>query len=147
MIDFTIETEIERPVAEVFAYVTDPDKLADWQTNTVSAEIEGGSPLGLGTRLREVHRGPGGKELASLVEVSEYEPERRFSLDVIEGALPVDARIGFEPTAAGTRIAFNVKGQPRGPMRFLAPLLKVALKRQFSEHLANLKRVLEDGGA
>jgi uncharacterized protein YndB with AHSA1/START domain len=37
MIDFTIETEIERPPAEVFAYVTDPTKLATWQTNTVSA--------------------------------------------------------------------------------------------------------------
>ncbi|HET7443644.1 MAG TPA: SRPBCC family protein [Solirubrobacterales bacterium] len=145
MIDFTVETEIERPVAEVFAYVTDPAKLVSWQTNTVSAEIEGEGPLGLGTRLREVHRGPGGKELPSLVEVTEYEPERRFSLDVIEGALPVDARIGFEPTAAGTRVAFNVQAKPRGPMRFLAPLLKIALKRQFKEHLANLKRVLEEG--
>lgn len=39
MIDFTIETEIGRPVSEIFAYVTDPDKLARWQTNTVSAEV------------------------------------------------------------------------------------------------------------
>jgi uncharacterized protein YndB with AHSA1/START domain len=147
MIDFTIETEIERPVGTVFAYATDPGKLSTWQTNTVSAEIEGEGPLGLGTRLREVHRGPGGKELPSLVEVTEYEPDRRFSLDVIEGSLPINARIGFEPTAAGTRVAFNVQGEPRGPMRFLAPLLKIALKRQFREHLANLKRVLEDGAS
>lgn len=147
MIDFTIETEIERPVGEVFAYVTDPTKLASWQTNTVSAEIEGEGPLGLGTRLREVHRGPGGKELPSLVEVTEYEPERRFSLDVVEGALPVDARIGFEPTAAGTRVAFSVHGQPGGAMRLLAPLLKIGLKRQFTQHLASLKRVLEDGSS
>lgn len=143
MIDFTIETEIERPAGEVFAFVTDPGKLASWQTSTVSAEIEGDGPVRLGTRLREVHRGPGGKELPSLVEVTEYEPERRFSLDVIEGALPVNARIGFEPTATGTRVAFNVHGQPGGAMRLLQPLLKIGLKRQFTEHLANLKRVLE----
>ena len=37
MIDFTIDTQIARPVGDVFAYVTDPDKLATWQTNTVSA--------------------------------------------------------------------------------------------------------------
>jgi hypothetical protein len=28
MIDFTIETRIDRPVGEVFAYATDPAKLA-----------------------------------------------------------------------------------------------------------------------
>src|SRR5438046_8263122 len=34
---FTIETEIARPPGEVFAYITDPAKLATWQANTVSA--------------------------------------------------------------------------------------------------------------
>ena len=28
----------------------------------------------VGTRIREVHRGPGGKEFAELVEVIRYEP-------------------------------------------------------------------------
>ena len=79
MIDFTIETEIKRPVAEVFAYVTDPAKLATWQTNTVSAVAEDGAPVHVGTRLREVHRGPGGRQLSSLVEVSELVPDRLFA--------------------------------------------------------------------
>jgi hypothetical protein len=60
-------------VADVFAYVTDPAELPSWQMNTVSAVPDGGEPVGLGTRLREVHRGAGGKELESLVEVSEFE--------------------------------------------------------------------------
>jgi len=38
-------------------------------------------------RLREVHRAPGGKQLASLVEVFEYEPDRVFALRMLEGAL------------------------------------------------------------
>ena len=44
MIDFTVETRIDRPVAEVFAYATDPDKLPSWQTNTVSARREDDGP-------------------------------------------------------------------------------------------------------
>ena len=28
MIDFTVETRIARPVGEVFAYATDPDRLS-----------------------------------------------------------------------------------------------------------------------
>jgi uncharacterized protein YndB with AHSA1/START domain len=63
MIDITVETRIARPVHDVFAYATDPDHLPSWQTNTVSARREDGGPYGVGSRLREVHRAPGGKEL------------------------------------------------------------------------------------
>jgi len=143
VIDFTIETDINRPVAEVFAYVTDPAKLATWQTNTVSAVAEDGAPVHVGTRLREVHRGPGGRQLSSLVEVSELVPDRLFALRTIEGPLPVDARISVEPSESGARLSFNVRGEPTGPLRFLQPGMRMALKRQFREHCATLKRVLE----
>ena len=144
MIDFTIETHIARPVEEVFAYSTDPDRLATWQTNTVSAKREEPGPLRLGSRLREVHRGPGGKEFASLVEVSEYEQDRTFALRVVEGT-PVHARMTFEPAGDGTLVRFNGHGQLTGPMRLAQPLLGRALKRQFTQQVATLKRVLEEG--
>ena len=143
MIDFTIETEIARPVSAVFAYVTDPSKLATWQTSTVSATQEDTGPLGLGTPLREVHRAPGGTELASRVEVSEYEPDRTFALHMLEGALPLDARITFEPTGQGTQIRFRTHGQATGAMRLAQPLLRRSLKRQFARDCATLKHVLE----
>ena len=85
MIDFTVETQIARPVHDVFAYATDPEYLATWQTNTVSATREDDGPYGVGSRLREVHRAPGGKELESIVEVVEYAPDRVFALEVKEG--------------------------------------------------------------
>jgi uncharacterized protein YndB with AHSA1/START domain len=98
MIQLSVQTEIARPPMEVFAYATDPRNLATWQTNTISAVAEDDRPLGLGTRVREVHRAPGGRQLASLVEVSEYEPGRAFALRMLEGALPIHARMTFEPT-------------------------------------------------
>ncbi len=144
MIQFTVETEIARPPTEVFGYVTDPAKLPTWQTNTVSAVAEDEGPLGLGTRLREVHSAPGGKELASLVEVSEYEPNRVFALQMLEGALPIHAKITFEQTERGTRVRFQAHGQSSGAARLAQPLLNLTLKRQFAGYLATLKRVLED---
>jgi uncharacterized protein YndB with AHSA1/START domain len=144
VIEFTVETEIARPVREVFAYVTDPSKLATWQTNTISAVAVQDGPLGIGTRLREVHRAPGGKQLASLVEVSEYDPDRTFALHMIEGALPIDARLIFEPTGLGTRLTFAAHGQPTGPLRLAQPFLRLTLKRQFSGYCAMLKRLLEN---
>jgi uncharacterized protein YndB with AHSA1/START domain len=147
MIDFTIETEIERTPAEVFAYVTDPQKLPTWQTNTVSSIPEGGGPVGLGTRLREIHRAPGGRQLASLVEVSEYEPDRVFALRMLEGPLPLHAHIALEPSARGTRLRFRAHGQPEGTLRLAQPLLSIVLKRQFTRDLATLKQVLEGGAS
>jgi uncharacterized protein YndB with AHSA1/START domain len=147
MIEFAIDTEIDRPVPEVFAHVTDPAKLATWQTNTISVVQEGTGPVSLGTRLREVHRAPGGRQLASLVEVSEYEPDRVFALSVIEGALPIDARLTFEPSERGTRMRFGARGAPTGVMRLAQPLLARTLKAQFAGYCETLKRVLENGPA
>lgn len=145
MIDFTIETEIARPPAGVFAHATDPALLSTWQANTVSAAVEGGGPVALGARLREVHRGPGGRELPSLVEVTAYEPDRRFALKIVEGALPVDADLRFEPLrdGAATRITFRAHGQPTGPLRLLQPVLARTLRKQFATDCARLKEVLE----
>lgn len=144
MIQFTVQTEIARPAAQVFAYVTDPAKLATWQTNTISAVAQDDRPFGLGTQIREVHRAPGGKEFVSLVQVCAYEPDRLFALRMLEGALPIDARITLEPTGLGTRMQLDAHGQPNGPMRLAQPLLRLTLKRQFTGYCATLKRVLED---
>jgi uncharacterized protein YndB with AHSA1/START domain len=143
VIDFTIETDIDRPPAEVFAYITDPGKLATWQTNTVSAEVEGGGPLRLGSRLREVHSAPGGKQLESLVEVSEFEPDSRFGLQMLEGKLLVHGLMTLAPAGSGTRMAFRAYGQPTGVLKLLKPILRSTLKRQFAAHCATLKQQLE----
>jgi hypothetical protein len=103
-----------------------------WQTNTISAVAEDDQPFGLGTRVREVHRAPGGKQLASLVAVSEYEPDRVFAMRMLERALPIHARITFELTELGTRLQLDAHGQPSGPMRLAQPLISLSLKRQFT---------------
>ena len=143
MIDFTVETQIARPVHDVFAYATDPDRLSTWQTNTVSAERQDDGPFGVGSRLREVHRAPGGKELESVVEVVEYEPDRVFALEVREGT-PIHAHLSFDPADGGTHVRFRVHGNVTGPTRIIEPLVGRMLRKQFTQQVATLKRVLED---
>jgi uncharacterized protein YndB with AHSA1/START domain len=142
MIDITVETQIARPVHDVFAYATDPEKLSSWQTNTVSATREDDGPYGVGSRLREVHRAPGGKELESVVEVVEYAPDRVFALEVKEGT-PIHAHVMFDPADAGTRVRFRAHGTLSGPARIIEPLVARMLRKQFAQHLETLKQVLE----
>jgi uncharacterized protein YndB with AHSA1/START domain len=141
MIDFTLESRFDRSPADVFDYVSDPERLSTWQTNTVSSVPLTGGPIRVGTQLREVHRAPGGKELVSVVEVSEFEPGSVFALRVVEGT-PVHLRITLDPDGAGTRMRFRAHGQLTGPMRLLQPVLGRTLRRQFAQQLATLERVL-----
>ncbi len=105
---------------------------------------EDDQPLGLGTRVREVHRAPGGKQLASLVEVSEYEPDRLFALRVLQGSLAIHARITLDRTDLGTRLQLDAHGQPSGLIRLVQPVLRRTLRRQFAGYCTTLKQVLEN---
>lgn len=144
MIDFTIETRIGRPPDQVFAYISTPATLNTWQTNTVSAVQEGDGPMRVGTRLREVHRMPGGRETESVVEVAEFDPNRTFGLRVVEGT-PIHGRITLEQLEdGGTLMRFRVYGRPAGLMRALQPLLGVGLRRQFGGYCETLRLKLEN---
>jgi uncharacterized protein YndB with AHSA1/START domain len=144
MFEFTVETEIARPAGEVFAHVTDPAQLTSWQATAVSSVPETPGPLRLGSRLREVHRGPRGRTFDSLVEVVAYEPGRLFALHVVEG-YPIDVRIELAPSGAGTVMRFTAHGEMPGGTSLLEPVVRRALQRQFRADCVRLKRLLERG--
>ena len=123
MIRIEIPVDVARPVRDVFAYVTDLERLGEWQPNVVSVTKQTEGPMGQGTRLREVRRGPFGRNMEAIVEVSAYEPNRRFDLRVASGPLPIDGSHEFHETGAGTRIDFVAQGQPGGLLRLAEPLL------------------------
>jgi hypothetical protein len=99
--------------------------------------------MGLGTKIREVHSAPGGKQIETLVEVVEYEPDRAFGMRIIEG-IPVHGKITLEPSDAGTHFCFRVYSQPTGMMRMAQPIMGAILKWQFNRHCNNLKTVLDN---
>ena len=142
-LEFDVDVEIARRTSEVFDYVTDISKLSEWQPLVTSVEAKPPPPLAKGTVLRET-RHMRGRELTQLVEVAEYERPRRFSLRVLEGPLPVDGELTLEPAnGGGTHLHVHASGRPTGPFRFLAPVLKVFLRREFTNQYERLKQVLE----
>jgi len=137
------QVEIARPVADVFAYVTDPGKLPEWQDTTVSVTNETGGPLGTGTRLREVRRAPFGKTVESLVEVATYEPDTAFALRILDGPLKVDGAYRFAGHDGHTHVDFTAEGDIGGPLKLATPLIRRTLARQFAAYHRRLKEVLE----
>jgi uncharacterized protein YndB with AHSA1/START domain len=131
----------------VFDYLTDPAKVAEWQTAKTSVESLTDGPPRLGSRMRERTKTPGGKEFEQVVEFTEFERPRRVHTHIVEGPYPVDGTWLFEPHGAGTRIHFVAEGQLKGAMRLLGPLAARIIARQFHGYHENLRRNLEAGSS
>jgi uncharacterized protein YndB with AHSA1/START domain len=62
---------VARPPEAVFDEVTDPAKLATWQTSKTAVTPLTEGPPRLGSRVRERTRAPGGREFEQVVEFTE----------------------------------------------------------------------------
>jgi uncharacterized protein YndB with AHSA1/START domain len=143
MISFAFSVDIARPVGDVFAYVTDPDTLPAWQGSDGVVRLTPG-PVRAGTRLREA-RELLGRRVASITEVTAYEPDRAFAVRVLSGPAPVDDGWTFEAIPGGTRVHFSTTGRAPLVLRPLEPLMAAVLERRRRGHHRRLREALEGG--
>jgi uncharacterized protein YndB with AHSA1/START domain len=131
---------IERPVEEVFDYLTDVARLPEWQDSAESVELDG--EVGVGARFREV-RSFMGRRATSTLEVTEHDPPRRFSLHVVEGPIRYAVEHALEDIEGHTRITFVGRGETKRVPRLMRGTVRRMVERQFVKDLQTLKRVLE----
>jgi uncharacterized membrane protein len=134
---FELEVTIERPVAAVFAYVTDVSNLPDWQESAVAAEwIEEGS------RFRE-RRSFLGRTVELELEVTAFEQDRRFDVKALTGPVRFEIRHRFDGADGRTRLRVTAEAALGRAARFAAAMAKRQAERQFRSDLDRLKDVLE----
>jgi uncharacterized membrane protein len=145
MIHLEHEVEIARPVAEVFAYVTDMERLPEWQTTALSGRLES-ERMEKGARIVEVRKVLG-RELQSTMDVTAYEPERRFAVEVADGPVMYRADETFEDAGGRTRVRIVFEGEPAGYFPMSDELVEHQIRRELEEDFRSLKLVLESGAA
>jgi len=134
---FDLEVTIARPVAAVFAYVTDVRNLPEWQDSAIEAEwIE---PQ---RRFRE-RRSFLGRTAETELEVTAFEPERRFDVKAVKGPVKFEIHHSFAADDGGTLLRVSAEAKTGGALRFAAAVAKSQVERQFRSDLDRLKRVLE----
>lgn len=133
---------IDRPPVDVFEYLTNVEKLPEWQSSAVEANAEG--EIGVGTRIRET-RNFLGRRAESTLEVIEYEPGRKFSLRVLTGPLPFEVRHELSPENGGTRLDWVAEADTSRFPKLAVRMMAGTAERQFKADLERLKRVLEGG--
>jgi uncharacterized protein YndB with AHSA1/START domain len=145
-VDVTTEIDIDRPRAEVAAYVADPDNATEWYENIRSIRWESPPPAAVGSRIAFVARFLG-RQLAYTHEVREMIPGERFAMATSQGPFPMETTYTWKDTASGgTRMTLRNRGEPSGFSKVATPMLATALRRANRKDLTRLKAVLEAPG-
>ena len=142
MARFEREIEIDRPPAEVFAYLADLTRVPEWQGSVQEIVPDEDGPLREGSAFTEVRR-VAGRRLESRLEVETLVDGRELTLRVVSGPVPGRVQHVLEPSGGGTRLTL-VGELVGGGLRGLAgPLLERAAKREADADLRRLKSLLE----
>jgi carbon monoxide dehydrogenase subunit G len=146
MTTITQSVTVNRPVAEVWDFISNFENTTRWSRGVLEARQTSDGPLGVGSTLRTVVKAFGRRRTADYL-VTEYEPNRAFAFEVTSGPMTNRARYSVEPAGAGTRLTASGEAEATGPYKLLAPILVSTVKRHSQNDLDNLKRILEASGA
>lgn len=141
----TTSIVIQRPVEDVFAFITDARNHPQWQASSGLQRIQQipDGPVGVGTRITEVWKFMG-MESESTSEVTEYEPSRKYARRSISGGSPIkEGTTTFESVDGGTRVTNVFQVQAGGLFAIAEPLLANNLKHGFEASSVTLKALLE----
>ena len=140
MPSFELTIEIVCPPQEVFAYLTDVSRVPEWQSSARSAEVDGEVREGARIRERRTFMGHG---VNVELEVTGYDPPRRFDVSSRGGPVSYEVHHALERSGDGTRLDVEVGIKLSGMMRLAAQgPLKLA-EREFRADFAYLKELLE----
>ena len=132
---------INRPVAEVFNFVSNGDNTTKWQGG-VEAVIPEGPPNVVGSRYTEVRKFMG-QEMKSTMEITAFEQNARWAARVIKGPVPYEVTATFEDSGGGTKMTTRVEGEPTGFFKIAEGMLKGQLEKSLEEDGQRLKGILE----
>jgi hypothetical protein len=133
---------INRPIEEVFPFVTNPENDHRWMSVAVKAQKLTPGPIRCGTRFRQVARFLG-VPIRATWEITEYEPYRKMSGKVVSGPGRMMGGYAFESVKSGTRVRKFGEIELPGLFNLAGWFLGVLLQQALEMDLNSLKRLLE----
>jgi uncharacterized membrane protein len=142
MINFEHSIEINRPVEVVFDYLIHNENEPQWQAGLLESKKTSEGPAGVGMTGRDVRKFMG-RESITTWEVTQFEPNRLFAFNVIQGPVPFQGAYTFRVDGNGTRVTITAQAEMSGLSRLFEPLITRMGKQQYEADFVTLKRVLE----
>lgn len=144
MIETSTSIEIDRPAADVFAFVSEFPNNPRWQRGQRECRWTSPPPLVVGSTY-EQHARFLGRDLVNAFRVVELEPGRLVRFTSTAGTFPLTITRTVEPLGdSRARFTERVAGDPHGVYRIAEPLLRRLVKRSIKRDFPRLKTLLED---
>lgn len=142
MLHYKTSVDINRPVGQVFAYVTDVEQGSQWGDAVAASWKVTAGPVGVGTIIKEkVKAGPVETELSW--EITAYEPDQLCTYTGESELGRSETSYIFAAQGAGTRLTVEVNTQLTGMMKYFKPVIAFLHKRNRQNSLQTIKANLE----
>src|SRR3989442_13292215 len=119
MVKIEISLHVNRPVAEVFNYLNDPTKMAEWNP-IIEEATPSETPVKVGTRIRTRTRMLG-RKIEGTLEVVEYEPNKRV-VQKSDEPFPFKVINTFQAENGGTRLVSAAEAELGGFFKLSEPI-------------------------
>jgi hypothetical protein len=142
MIKLFSSTLIERPIQQVFDYVSTPENDFQWQDGTLATASLPNNSGTLQTFFRSIGHLMGRRNISTF-EVTDYEPNRKYGFKSLSG--PVHSRTSYTLENVNGRTEIHISIQASAPnfFRITESLLGITMKKHLEEDVARLKEILE----
>jgi uncharacterized membrane protein len=135
--------EIDRPLHEVFSFVSDVSNYPKWMAHALEVRTEAPDHPRQSDRFVVALRSVG-RRFETPYERTSYESDRRYTDRAVGGPIPDHQwHSAFQELPGGTLLTRTVDVESRGLLKLLEPLQKRAAERQLRKDLQTLKDVVE----
>ncbi|MBI5825342.1 MAG: SRPBCC family protein [Chloroflexi bacterium] len=142
MINFDFSILIDRPMKDVFAFVADPNNMAQWNSAVVSLQQVTPGAVGVGAKFKSIGEAMG-RRIEGEMQVTAYEPDTKCGFQLNAGPMQMNLAITFKTVGTGTKVSLNGQGNPGGIFKLAEGVMAGQVKSIMEGNLSRLKTVLE----
>ena len=115
---------IDRPVEQVWKFLTSVENASKWDTGILEARQTSAGPVGVGTTVEALSESRGKRQIMN-VKVTEYDPRKRVAWTVDDPRMGTGKSIySFESADRGTRLSKVSEIELKGFFKMLTPILR-----------------------
>ena len=133
---------INRPIDQVFAFVTDFGKAIPWQAGIIEARVTSNGAVGVGTTYTWVQQ-IAGQKMDTSGTVTGWNPPHQYTWKSTGGPFPVSGGVTFKAEGSSTVVTQYADAEPGGFFKLAEGLLVKQIEGQFAQSLKTLKQLLE----
>ena len=142
MITFETDVRIERPIEEVFLYLSDPLNFPHWNSAVQAVRKTSASENGVASTYSMERELPTGRAMNEL-EVVASERSQEFAIRATAGPTPFLYRYRFSADNGETVVKLDAEVELPGPAALLPQFARRVVKKGVDDNLATLKQILE----